>query len=137
MKRLDWQILSFPCSFLRHEQDYRFFLENAVGNWKVWVSEAADGSIKGVLVVSLNPAMQMLGPGATTDEETALAMVQQASDELRGSTYVLLVPASASTLGVNTYRWGARNIESRVPGARGISWLAPEQSSPRFSPSPP
>ena len=106
---------------LRREQDYRFFLENAVGNWKVWVSEAADGSIKGVLVVSLNPAMQMLGPGATTDEETALAMVWQALDELRGSTYVLLVPASASTLVSTLYRWGARNIELHVSQVHGES----------------
>jgi len=112
---------------VRRELDYRFFLSNEVGSWKVWVSEDATGKINGVLVVSLNPAMPMLGPGITTDEVTATALLWRALDELRGQSYILLAPASASQLIATLYRWKARNIElhvqqvhGRVSAGRGI-----------------
>lgn len=104
---------------LRREQDYRFFLENKVGNWKVWVSEDSAGRIQGFLVVSLNPAMQMLGPGVMADEETALALTWRALDDLRGMTYVLLAPAAASSMIATLYDWGARNIELHVSQVHG------------------
>ncbi|TLD68719.1 GNAT family N-acetyltransferase [Phragmitibacter flavus] len=104
---------------IRREKDYAFFLEDRVGLWKVWVSEGGDGRINGVLVVSLNAAMPMLGPGVAGDEAAALAMIWTALNELGGKSYVLLAPAAAAGLVRTLYGWGARNIELHVAQAYG------------------
>jgi len=114
---------------IRREGDYRFFLGNTVSLWRVLVSENRDGEMNGVMVVSLNPAMPMLGPGVTQDAETACALVWTALSELPGKSYVLLAPASQSDLIQTFYSWGARNVELHVsqvcgdaPVQRGIGF---------------
>jgi len=104
---------------IRREKDYQFFLNNEVGSWHTWVSEDASGSLKGVLTVSKNPAMPMLGPGIVADDTTAIAMVWHALNNLRGKSYVILSPATASSLMMQLYRWGARNIELHVSQGYG------------------
>ncbi len=119
---------------IRREQDYRFFLENNTGKWKVWVSESASGAINGVLVASLNPAMPVLGPGVASDEEAALALVWTALNDLPGHSYVLLAPASASDLVRTLYRWGARNIELHVAQTFGANPTSSGIVFPTFLP---
>ncbi len=119
---------------IRREKDFRFFLHNDVGSWKVWVSEDHSGNINGVLVVSLNSAMPMLGPGIFTNEAVAIAMLWRALEELRGQPYVVLAPATASTLIATLYRWGARNIELHVSQTRGQSPIGTGIVFPTFLP---
>jgi len=104
---------------IRREKDYAFFLGNMAGQWKVWVSEDAAGKINGVLVVSLNAAMPMLGPGVAVDEPAALALIWSALNELAGRSYVLLAPAAAAGLIRALYGWGARNVELHVAQVYG------------------
>lgn len=119
---------------LRREKDYRFFLANRVGQWKVWVSEDAGGRINGVLVVCLSPISPMLGPGVITDEATARALIWTALAELKGRSYVVLVPAAASELVATLYGWGARNIELHVAQVRGSSAAGRGLVFPTFLP---
>ncbi len=119
---------------IRREQDYRFFLENRAGQWQVWVSEDTSGQINGFLVVSLNAAMPMLGPGVVGEETTASALIWTALDGLRGKSYVLLAPAAASGLVRTLYAWGARNIELHVAQVLGPVPVARGFTFPTFLP---
>lgn len=112
---------------IRREKDFAFFLRNEVGAWRGLLSETADKRVNGFLVVSAHPSFTMIGPGVAADEETAIALLWQALDGLRGKTFVFLVPCAASTLVRTAYTWGARNVElhvaqstAPVAGAKGI-----------------
>jgi len=106
---------------IRREQDYAFFLENRVGKWEVWVSESAAGELCGVLVISLNPAMAMLGPGVTRDEETAIEMIATLLNNERGKNYVVLAPVKASKLVQALYAFGGKNVELHIAQVHGES----------------
>lgn len=112
---------------IRREKDFAFFIRNEVGAWRVLVSEAADGSVNGFLAMSTHPSCSMIGPGVAADETTAIALLWNALDGLRGKTLVFLAPCAASTLVRTAYDWGARNVElhvaqstAPVAGAKGI-----------------
>lgn len=99
---------------IRREKDFVFFLRNEVGSWRVLVSEREDGSINGFLAMSTHPSFSMIGPGVSADEETAVALLWRALDDLRGRTLVFLVPCAAAGLVHTAYAWGARNVELHV-----------------------
>lgn len=112
---------------IRREKDFAFFVRNEVGEWRLLVSEATDGSVNGFLAMSTHPSCTMIGPGVAADEETAIALLWRALDGLRGKTLVFLAPCAASTLVRTAYAWGARNVElhvaqstAPVAGAKGI-----------------
>jgi len=112
---------------IRREKDFAFFVRNEVGAWRLLVSEAADGSVNGFLGMSKHPSCTMIGPGVAADEETAIALLWQALDGMRGKTLVFLAPCAAATLVRTAYAWGARNVELHVAqsttpvvGAKGI-----------------
>lgn len=114
---------------IRREKDYRFFLANPVGDWRVLVIEQPGGELAGVLVVSRHPAFCMLGPGVAADEEAAAALLWRGLDDLRGRSPVFLVPCRAAGLVQRLYQWGARNVELHVaqstapgPEPRGLSF---------------
>lgn len=119
---------------LRREKDYRFFLGQRHGQWKVWVSEDPSGRINGVLVANLSPASPMLGPGVIGEEGTAAAMIWTALNTLRGRSYVLLAPAAAAGLVATLYRWGGRNIELHVAQVLGANPPARALAFPTFLP---
>ena len=103
---------------LRREKDWRFFLANQVGDWKVLVLENAPGAAgSGVLAMSTHASFTMLGPGVAEDEAAATALLWRALDALRGRELVFLVPAAASGLVATCYGWGARNVELHVAQA--------------------
>lgn len=103
---------------IRREKDWRFFLENKVGSWRVLVQEApSGGSLSGVLAMSTHPSFTMIGPGVGADEDAAAALLWRALDELRGRGLVFLVPAAAAGLVATCYQWGARNVELHVAQA--------------------
>lgn len=119
---------------IRREQDYRFFLENSVGQWRIHVSEDESGQINGFLVTSLNPAIPMLGPGVVATETTATALIWTALNALPGQNYVLLAPATASNLISTLYSWGGRNVELHVAQSRGPTPTPHGLTFPTFLP---
>lgn len=119
---------------VRREQDYDFFLKNKAGQWKVLLSEDSSGNLKGVLVISFNAAMPILGPGVIADEETALGLLWAGLNLLHGKTYLALAPASASGLVRTLYSWGARNVELHVAQAYGDTPEGKGISFPTFLP---
>lgn len=104
------------------EQDFRLFLENRVGDWRVWALES-EGRLDGFLVASLHPGCPMLGPGAARDEATAAALLWRALDTLRGQSTVALVPSQSHGLVRQCYAWGGRNVELHV--AQAVGRVAP------------
>lgn len=119
---------------VRREQDYRLFLENRVGDWRVWALEADDGELAGFLVASLHPGCPMLGPGVARDEAAAAALLWRALDTLRGQSTVALVPSQAHSLVRQCYAWGGRNVELHV--AQAVGPVAPTRgiAFPTFMP---
>ena len=114
---------------IHREQDYAFFLRNAVGDWRVWVLEDGSGNIQGILTASHHPSCAMLGPGVASDAEVAAALLWRALDALRGASPVFLVPCAAAALVHQCYAWGGRNVELHaaqsagpVPPARGLAF---------------
>lgn len=119
---------------IRREQDYRFFLENRVGQWRIHVSEDDAGQINGFLVTSLNPAMTMLGPGVADSESTGAALVWTALNALPGQSYVLLAPADSPELIQTLYSWGGRNIELHIAQCHGPTPTSRGLTFPTFLP---
>lgn len=97
---------------IRREKDYRYFLADESGAWKVLVQGDGAGQLKGCLVVGLS--FGMLGPGFAADAETALALLWRGFDAMRGRSPVLLVPCREAKLVQTLYGWGARNVELHV-----------------------
>jgi GNAT superfamily N-acetyltransferase len=119
---------------IRRAGDYRCFLGNTAGRWRVLVSENSFGDINGVMVVSLNAAMPMLGPGLTQDVPTAIALVWKALQQLPDQSYVLLAPAAQPELIQTFYSWGARNVELHVSQVYGEAPIQNGICFPTFLP---
>lgn len=114
---------------IRREKDYRFFLENRVGDWRVWVSEDEAGALCGALVSSAHPQWGMLGPGVARDTNTALGLLWNALDQSRGRDTLVLAPSAETELIRTLYAWGGRNVElhtaqvlGSLPPARGLAF---------------
>jgi GNAT superfamily N-acetyltransferase len=119
---------------IRRERDYALFLDNRVGDWRVWASRDASGRLEGFLVASLHPACPMLGPGAAVDEAVAAALAWRALDAFRGRSVVYLVPSSAGSLVRLGYAWGAKNVELHAAQAVGAVTPARGVAFPTFLP---
>lgn len=104
---------------LHREKDYRHFLANATGIWRVSVYENTQGAIDGVLASVAHPGSTMLGPGVARTEDQALALILAELDHHRGQSPVFLVPATCSSLVARLYALGARNCELHVHQIRG------------------
>ena len=97
---------------IRREKDYRYFLADSTGAWKVLVAEDAEGKLQGCLVVG--SSFGMLGPGFARDADTAAALLWRGLDDMRGRSPVFLLPCREAALVRTLYGWGARNIELHV-----------------------
>ncbi len=105
-------------SGIRRTKDYRFFLENRQGVWRVFVIEGDDG-LEGFLVSIDHPGSCMLGPGVMRSEEAALALIHAQLTAMPERQPVFLVPGRAEKLVAALYAWGARNCEIHVAQVRG------------------
>lgn len=110
--------LDLELAGVQREQDFRYFLANPGGLWRLLVLEQA-GALTGFLASVDHPGSCLLGPGAARTEEVAEALIWRQWDLLRGRTPVCLVPAAAGELVRALYRRGARNCELHVLQARG------------------
>ena len=121
--------LEFRLNGIRKEQDYRFFVEDKSGCWRLAVIENVDGSLVGFLAASVYPTLRILGQGVAEDEATMQALVHGMLDQhFRGQNVVWLLPVGCSGLVRQAYAWGARNRETHLfsvlgeaPPMRGIT----------------
>lgn len=104
---------------LHREKDYRHFLTNATGIWRVSVFQNAKRAIDGVLASVVHPGSNMLGPGVARTEDQALALILSELDHHRGLSPMFLVPAVSESLVARLYALGARNCELHVHQIRG------------------
>ena len=119
--------LEMAVSGITREQDYKFCIENADGNWRVVVIEG-DNGIDGFAVSCGHPAMNMIGPLVCRTQEQAAAVILHELDQYRGRTPVFLVPVDCDRLVRQVYEWGGQNCELHFcqvlgdfPGFNGVS----------------
>lgn len=98
--------------------DYRHFLRNEDGIWRVSVIDGADG-LEGYLVSSHAPPFNMLGPGVARTEQQSAALIHVQLNENRGRSLVFLAPVQCGELVARLYQWGARNCEMHVAQSFG------------------
>jgi GNAT superfamily N-acetyltransferase len=114
---------------VRKERDYRFFMENRTGGWRLAVIEKPDGELAGFLAASAHDNGAQLGQGVAEDEATMQELVHGMLDaHFRGRHVVWLLPVGCSGLVRQAYAWGARNRETHLfsvlgeaPPMRGIT----------------
>ena len=93
-------------------QDYEFLIRNDDGNWHLSVYVCPDtNELLGFLGSCSHLATNLMGPGVSLDEETAIALLASELDRQRGRTPVFLVPVEAEKIVRAAYTWGARNCE--------------------------
>lgn len=106
--------LEFKLQRIRRGKDYAFFLNNAVGDWRIWIHKNDSKEVHGFIVSSQHPDWNMIGPGVALNSEIAQALIWKALNERRNRSTVLLAPAFATELIATLYKWGGRNIELHV-----------------------
>jgi hypothetical protein len=120
-------------SGIRRGSDYRFFIANAQGVWRVLVLEGERG-LDGYLVSIEHSGSKMLGPGAMRRDEDALALIHAQLSAMPGRQPVFLVPVRAEKLVAALYGWGARNCELHVAQVRGEAKEFEGITMPTFMP---
>lgn len=118
---------------IRREKDLRYILQNTQ-DWEVWVMESERGEVEGFIASSLDPSFSMLGPGVAGTESAAAALLWKALDNLRGQSFVFLIPSARSGLVKTLYSWGCRNVELHVAQCYGDSPEGSGISFPSFLP---
>jgi GNAT superfamily N-acetyltransferase len=127
---LEWRV-----SRIRRENDWRFFIDNAMGIWHVSVHGETGGKINGVLASVNHPGNNMLGPGVmVNDAAVAVALIAAELCHHAGRTPVFLVPADHRELIRTLYARGARNLELHVAQVRGEFTPFDGISMPTFMP---
>ena len=110
----------FRLNGIRKEKDYRFFVENQSGCWRLSVIERTDGTLAGFLAASALPTDNMLGQGVAEDEVTMLDLLRGTMDrDFRGKSVAFILPSKCSSLVQQAYAWGARNRETNVLSVLG------------------
>lgn len=100
---------------VRKERDYRFFMENKTGGWRLAVIEKKDGELSGFLAASAHTSGPQLGQGVAEDEATMQELVHGMLDQhFRGKHVVWLLSVGCSGLVRQAYAWGARNRETHL-----------------------
>lgn len=121
--------LEFRLNGVRKERDYRFFVENKSGDWRLDVIEKPGGALAGFLAATAHPGDGQLGQGVAEDEATMQELVHGMLDRhFRGRHVVWLLPVGCSGLVRQAYGWGARNRETHLfsvlghaPPMRGVT----------------
>ena len=120
-------------SGIRRPKDYRFFIVNEQGVWRVFVFEGENG-IEGFLASIDHPGSCMLGPGVMRSEDAALALIHTQLSAMPGREPVFLIPTRAARLVAGLYGWGGRNCEMHVAQVLGDVQDFRGVSMPTFMP---
>ncbi|WP_226894603.1 GNAT family N-acetyltransferase [Luteolibacter marinus] len=104
---------------VRRAPDLRHFLANDDGHWTTFVHLDESGCLDGWLASVDHPGSRLIGPGVMREERITLALIRAQQAVARGGAPVILVPAAASALTGQLYRWGARNVELHVLQVHG------------------
>ncbi|MCL2349715.1 MAG: GNAT family N-acetyltransferase [Planctomycetaceae bacterium] len=110
---------------IEREKDFRYFIENRDGVWRMSVLVGTDGKINGYLASVADPGSNMLGPGIARTEAEATALLCAELNRHRGCQPVWLVPSQAKELVQAMYAIGAKNCELHVSQVRG-NWQPPQ-----------
>ena len=108
--------LEMEVSGITREQDYRYFIENALGFWHISVYE---GDIEGFLASCGHPDMNMIGPGVSRTEDQAATLILRELDQHRWRSPAFVVPVEKEKLVRQIYDWGGRNCELHFCQVRG------------------
>ena len=114
-------ILEMDLVGIHRDKDFKFFIDNADGQWHVSIYENSNGKIDGFMASSAYSACNMIGPGAAKTPEQAAALIAAELDRHRGRSPVMLIPADRSELVQQMYAWGAKNCETHFIQVRGQS----------------
>ncbi len=126
--------LEYELAGIRRENDYRHFIENAMGIWHTLVIESAAGKIDGFLVSIFHPASNMIGPGVMRSEADAAALILAQLNHHAGRSPVCVVPALCGGLVQQLYKWGLRNAEIHFFQCRGEAQPLKGVVMPTFMP---
>lgn len=125
----------FRLNGIRKEQDYRFFVENKAGCWRLIVIDKPDGSLAGFLAASALPTDNMLGQGVAEDEAVMIELLHSMLDvHFRGQTVAFILPSKCSRLVRQAYAWGARNRETNLLSVLGEAPAIQGVTLPTFLP---
>lgn len=124
-------------SHIEREKDFRYFIKNEDGIWRLSVLCDSNGKIDGFIGSIDDPGSNMLGPGLARNEEQIIALVTYELNHHRGRKPVVLVPAACKNLSKLLYSHGAINCELHFSQIRAGKELFPVQtgiSIPTFMP---
>ncbi len=115
--------------------DWRHFLTNPEGIWRISVCESATGGgLSAVLGSVFHPATNMIGPGVALDCESARAVLVAQLNEQAGRTPLALLPIDYPELVSAAYALGGRNTEIHLGQARGAVPALQGLTFPTFMP---
>ncbi len=126
--------LESELSGIRRTADYRYFVENAAGFWRLSVYEGPSGTIEGFMASSAHPGCNMIGPGLARTPDQGAALLLAELDHHRGRRPVFLVPVDCPELVRQAYGWGARNCEIHFSQVRGAATKTRGLEFPTFLP---
>ncbi|MEA1952217.1 MAG: GNAT family N-acetyltransferase [Planctomycetota bacterium] len=129
MSRLEMDLVG-----IHRDKDFKFFIENADGQWHVSIYENSHGTIDGFMASSTHSGCNMIGPGAAKTPQQAAALVAAELDRHRGRSPVMLVPVNRPTLVKQMYDWGAKNCEMHFSQVRGQAHSVDGIFMPTFLP---
>ena len=112
-------VLEMDLAGLHRDKDFKFFIDNADGQWHVSILENGNGKIDGFMASSAHPGCNMIGPGAAKTPQQAAALIAAELDRHRGRSPVMLVPVDHSSLVRQMYDWGGKNCEIYFIQVRG------------------
>lgn len=119
---------------IHRDRDFKFFIDNADGQWHVSVYENSNGKIDGFMASSAHAGCNMIGPGAAKTPEQAAALLAVELDRHRGRSPVMLVPVKCPALVRQMYDWGAKNCEMHLSQVRGQAHAVEGVFMPTFLP---
>jgi GNAT superfamily N-acetyltransferase len=126
--------LELDVSGIARRKDYRFFAENADGNWSMSVYEGPGGTIDGYLASIGHPLFLELGPGVARTEAIGAALLVDQLELYPGRWPFFLLPVECTELVRLAYRLGGRNVEMHAAQVRGEAAPFRGVSFPTFMP---
>lgn len=120
-------------SGIRRAKDYRFFLENRVGNWSLSVATRRE-RVEGFLATLKGSRGATVGPGVARDGGVGVALLRRELDRARGMRALVLPPCGERRVVEAMYAWGARNVEVHLAQVRGAHRRFGGVTFPTFMP---